>query len=392
MGCTSSKKAPTGTGRAKEMPLGEEFRPISVQSPPVALGRTHSVESETPQGEIAPNSLPFSPKVQFPGDEQSSVDVMAEEAAALAELERIQNEMVEGDPTEPEQELLAFVRQQEEDRLLRAKQEKELLDFVSQRDLPIEQNRAEEEEEEAFAREVQEQIAKSQSLASRTNEDNFTEEKADIPQVNAVHQEDNAIKQAETKHDIGAHFDGERQVAEPERESIAPKDAIFRESEPYGNAQTESIEQERLEMQFAEKIEQQPFAGMKGNALVSEQTDQPQQDQIAREQAEAERLQKEHVAMEEAERIALARIAHEESQQLEQDRLMREENKRLEQEKLRNEEAARFEQEQLVAEEAERVSRERLAQEEVEATRIAHEESLRLAALAAVEDERIREE
>ena len=109
-----------------------------------------------------------------------------------------------------------------------------------------------------------------------------------------------------------------------------------------------------------------------------------EQQRIAAEKVEAERLEQERIAAEkaEAERLEQERIAAEkaEAERLEQDRIAAEkaEAERLEQERIAAEkaEAERLEQERIAAEkaEAERLEQERIAAEKAEAERLAQEQ------------------
>ena len=153
-------------------------------------------------------------------------------------------------------------------------------------------------------------------------------------------------------------------------------------------AEAERLEQERIaaEKAEAERLEQERIAAEKAEAERLEQeriaaekaeAERLEQERIAAEKAEAERLEQERIAAEkaEAERLAQEQQAAEQQRQEQQARLAEQEAAmKLEQERAAAEQAQR-EAEQLAAEkrDAERLEQERIAAEKVQAERLEQE-------------------
>jgi len=153
-------------------------------------------------------------------------------------------------------------------------------------------------------------------------------------------------------------------------------------------AEAERLEQERIaaERRDAERLEQERIAAEKAEAERLEQeriaaekaeAERLEQERIAAEKAEAERLEQERIAAEkaEAERLAQEQQAAEQQRQEQQARLAEQEAAmKLEQERAAAEQAQR-EAEQLAAEkrDAERLEQERIAAEKAQAERLEQE-------------------
>ena len=135
--------------------------------------------------------------------------------------------------------------------------------------------------------------------------------------------------------------------------------------------------------QAADADNQKQLAEQERLAAEKAEAERLEQERLAAEKAEAERLEQERLAVEkaEAERLEQERLAAEkaEAERLEQERLAAEkaEAERLEQERIAAEkaEADRLEQERISAEqaEAERLEQERIAAEQAEAERLEQE-------------------
>src|SRR5271168_1609927 len=96
MGCTSSMGKPAARPLKKDNEQLNDFQPISM-NPPVALGRTNSIELEkTEQMKTENNSKTMPQQVNKQYDYEltgtEDVDALAEEAAALEELQRLEEE------------------------------------------------------------------------------------------------------------------------------------------------------------------------------------------------------------------------------------------------------------------------------------------------------------
>ncbi|WP_394192771.1 signal recognition particle-docking protein FtsY [Pseudoalteromonas atlantica] len=251
--------------------------------------------------------------------------------------------------------------------------------------------------EQAADADNQKQLAEQERIAAEKAEaERAEQERLAAEQVEAERVEQERIA-AEKAHEELLEAEKAEQVRREQAERLAQQEEAMRlelERKAAEQAQHDAeLEQQRIATEKAEanRVEQERLAAEKAEA------ERLEQERIAAEQAEAERVEQERVAAEaEAERLEQERIAAEkaEAERVEQERIAAEkaEAERLEQQRIAAEkaEAERVEQERIAAEqaEAEREEQQRIAAEKAEAERLEQE---RIAAEKA-EAERVEQE
>ena len=230
--------------------------------------------------------------------------------------------------------------------------------------------------------------------------ENFAEDEQYEDFYAAVNQSD-TLEDSYSEEDTDSDFEGNDKAGFDDFDSSLLDDFISNQpsespvegSQDGGTQEQEQSEQAEQERLAKEKAEQEEKARLEAERLAAEKAEQEriEAERLAAEKAEQERLEQERLAAEQAEKERLAK------EQAERERIEREEAERREQERLAAEQAEkeRLEKERLEAErlEQERLAREKAEQERLEQERLAREQAEREAQeQARLEAERLEQE